>query len=590
MRKQLSALLMLSFAVMMVSAQAPPVVTVLQGFDPVELVSGREVKGAVDLAVVRGRFHYLFSSRENLDRFSSSPEEYQIQMGGGCGQMGPLSGAGNPDRFYVHDRHIYIFASDSCRNSFKAAPAIHLDIPDPIPMGNEVAQKRANELLQLALTGLGGAPRVDSVASFESRSRIVYKQGDKETVGHRVLTIVFPERYRDEEFWGQSSWASVLSGGKASTIDKNGVWVRENAVSVALERELYRHPLAILKARRLPGFVALATGKGTVGEFSVELLAVSFKNATTTLGIDGKTGRILQISYRGRRGAYGEVVKSFSDFRSVDGVILPFGVTESFNGKLIVQPTIVYESLGVNGKIDESLFRAQSQSDNQTKPPVFDLDRYQFGMLVRGPKWTPESTSETQKIQAGHMEHIGKMASTGKLIAAGPMLDSGDLRGIFLFRTDSLEEATRLAAEDPAIKAGRLTLELVTWMAPKGIGAKFMEEYRKDTANTKSTMTRYHLALLRGKPGGSVQSAFSQQVQLDHLRNIRAMLDSGRLAAAGPFAGHAELRGVFVLATVSMEEAKAWAESDPAVKAGLVTVEIHPWLVAKEVWPTGTVR
>lgn len=35
----------------------------------------------------------------------------------------------------------------------------------------------------------------------------------------------------------------------------------------------------------------------------------------------------------------------------------------------------------------------------------------------------------------------------------------------------------------------------------------------------------------------------------------------------------------------SAEEAKAWAESDPAVKAGRVTVEIHPWLVAKEVWP-----
>jgi uncharacterized protein YciI len=232
----------------------------------------------------------------------------------------------------------------------------------------------------------------------------------------------------------------------------------------------------------------------------------------------------------------------------------------------------------------------QAQSGSQTNPPAFDLDRYQFGMLRRGPKWTPESTPETQKIQAGHMDNIGKMASTGKLIAAGPMLDNGDLRGIFLFKTDSVEEATKLAAEDPAIKAGRLALELVTWMAPRGIGARFNEEYRKDPANARTTMTKYHLAFLRGKSGGDVQPASSQQIHLDHLWNIRRMLDSGRLVAAGPFVGNGEVRGVFVFATESMDEARAWAESDPAVKAGLMTVELHPWLVAKEVWPAGTAR
>ena len=232
----------------------------------------------------------------------------------------------------------------------------------------------------------------------------------------------------------------------------------------------------------------------------------------------------------------------------------------------------------------------QAQSGSQTNPPTFDLDRYQFGMLRRGPKWTPESTPETQKIQAGHMDNIGKMASTGKLVAAGPMLDSGDLRGIFLFKTDSVEEATKLAAEDPAIKAGRLALELVTWMAPRGIGARFNEEYRKDPANARTTMTKYHLAFLRGKSGGGAQPALSQQIQLAHLWNIRRMLDSGRLVAAGPFVGNGEVRGVFVFATESMEEARAWAESDPAVKAGLMTVELHPWLVAKEVWTTGSAR
>jgi len=42
---------------------------------------------------------------------------------------------------------------------------------------------------------------------------------------------------------------------------------------------------------------------------------------------------------------------------------------------------------------------------------------------------------------------------------------------------------------------------------------------------------------------------------------------------------------VFVFNTESADEARAWAAADPAVQAGRLVVEIHPWLVAAEVWP-----
>lgn len=219
----------------------------------------------------------------------------------------------------------------------------------------------------------------------------------------------------------------------------------------------------------------------------------------------------------------------------------------------------------------------------EAKAPTFDLEQYQFGILRKGPAWTAESSPEVQTIQAGHMENIRRMASTGKLVAAGPLMDNGDLRGIFIFKATA-EEATRLASEDPAIKSGRMVLNLFAWMGPKGIGASYIEQYRRDPEGTKTTMTQYHLVLLRGRSGTSSQ-AMTQQLQIDHLWNIRRMMDAGKMSAAGPFVNGAELRGLFVLATASADEARAWAESDPAVRAGLLTVEIHPWFVAKEVWP-----
>ena len=92
-----------------------------------------------------------------------------------------------------------------------------------------------------------------------------------------------------------------------------------------------------------------------------------------------------------------------------------------------------------------------------------------FVFLTRGEKWTPEKTPATEEIQKGHMANINRLAEMKKLIVAGPFGDDGRLRGIFVFRVGSLEEAKALTATDPAVQAGRLAMELHTWMVPEGI-------------------------------------------------------------------------------------------------------------------------
>jgi uncharacterized protein YciI len=94
---------------------------------------------------------------------------------------------------------------------------------------------------------------------------------------------------------------------------------------------------------------------------------------------------------------------------------------------------------------------------------------YIFGLLVRGPKWTPEKTAETNKIQEGHMANINRLAETGKLILAGPFFIEGERRGVFIFKVNTLKEAQALTDTDPAVIAGRLKIELYHWTVPKGI-------------------------------------------------------------------------------------------------------------------------
>jgi uncharacterized protein YciI len=92
-----------------------------------------------------------------------------------------------------------------------------------------------------------------------------------------------------------------------------------------------------------------------------------------------------------------------------------------------------------------------------------------LAFLVRGEKWTPEKTPQTEAIQKAHLANINKLAEMKKLVVAGPFGDNGTLRGIFVFRVNTIEEARELAATDPAVKAGRLALQIHPWLVPEGI-------------------------------------------------------------------------------------------------------------------------
>jgi uncharacterized protein YciI len=108
---------------------------------------------------------------------------------------------------------------------------------------------------------------------------------------------------------------------------------------------------------------------------------------------------------------------------------------------------------------------------NVINAPTIPLQptEYVFGLLVRGDKWTPEKTPETEKIQEGHMANINRLAEMGKLVLAGPFFDDGNRRGVFIFKVDSLKEAQDLTDTDPAVKAGRLRIELYQWSVPRGM-------------------------------------------------------------------------------------------------------------------------
>ena len=100
------------------------------------------------------------------------------------------------------------------------------------------------------------------------------------------------------------------------------------------------------------------------------------------------------------------------------------------------------------------------------------MDRDAFELVVlRRPAQPRDYDEETlANIQRGHLAYHASLRESGQVVTNGPVADQPDesLRGFTFYRTGSLDEARRLAQCDPAVLAGRLEIEVMTWYCPPG--------------------------------------------------------------------------------------------------------------------------
>jgi uncharacterized protein YciI len=90
-------------------------------------------------------------------------------------------------------------------------------------------------------------------------------------------------------------------------------------------------------------------------------------------------------------------------------------------------------------------------------------------------------------------------------------------------------------------------------------------------------MKKYVMVFLKEGPNRLKDSVAREQLQNAHLKNIFKLAAEGKLIVAGPFLDDQEIKGIFIFNVSTIEEAKQLSETDPAVKAGSLIMELHPW-------------
>lgn len=323
----------------------------LEGLDPVMLAQGKEVQGDMKFLVTRGKFRYIFASAENKAAFEKDPSQYEIQLDGHCARMGAPT-TGNPDLYAVHNGRIYIFGSEECQTLFKTAPEKYLEVPPPAkaPATAEMI-KRGQELLTKTVETMGGS-KLDQLVSFQKSE---LRGNDAKS----TLQIVFPDSVRFETIRPTFTLVSVVTPSESFFKFNNSARSMPEADQIAFYKELNHELLVLFRARTKSDFKVWAAGSDKLGETTVERVEVELPNFTAALGIDPATGRVLNQTYRGRGpgGVIGNIAINYSDFRSVEGLLLPFKISATFDGQAYPALSATIEAATINGRIDANSFK-----------------------------------------------------------------------------------------------------------------------------------------------------------------------------------------------------------------------------------------
>ena len=90
-------------------------------------------------------------------------------------------------------------------------------------------------------------------------------------------------------------------------------------------------------------------------------------------------------------------------------------------------------------------------------------------------------------------------------------------------------------------------------------------------------MKEYVIAFLKRGVNNDLDSLTRSELFLGHMKNIERMADAGDLVLAGPFTGDTTLKGIYVFNVSTIEEAEVLTNTDPAIKAGYLEMQLIPW-------------
>lgn len=132
-----------------------------------------------------------------------------------------------------------------------------------------------------------------------------------------------------------------------------------------------------------------------------------------------------------------------------------------------------------------------------------------------------------------------------------------------------------------------LVLFFLLGMGSTTLGAQTMpidtagfQTFAHQSGDTTYLMKQYFMCFLKVGPRRNQDEATAAVIQKGHLAHLAELGQQRKICLAGPFGDDSGIQGVVIYSTPTYEEAVRLANEDPAVLAGRLVVEIHPFWAA----------
>lgn len=268
---------------------------------------------------------------------------------------------------YVHKDRLAILvvgkASDFDRPLSSSGAVTALDITIPPPGGGKPAAATASgsnaegkALLAKIVEAMGGKAKITSVRSLRMKASLTLTTPQGEMPIQAEGVSVFPDRsWQKMMGLPMGDMVIVLTPEAAFMAAAQGAQDMPASMKEEGLKDLLREPLLVAQHVDDPKYVFSAGKTEKVGDVETRIIDVNAAGAEVRWFVDPRSGQILRASWQGM-GMSGpaETVADYSDWKSVDGIFIPFKETRTENGAKAM--SIEVKEVELNPAIDPKIF------------------------------------------------------------------------------------------------------------------------------------------------------------------------------------------------------------------------------------------
>jgi hypothetical protein len=263
-------------------------------------------------------------------------------------------------------RRSFLVLAGTAAAALAAAGAAPVPTPAPTPQAPAAHAPAASEadaraLFGKAVASLGGKEKIGSVHDVRTRGQVSAQTGSGEMSLSMETSMIFPDRLAQQVDGPYGRFAMIATPAGAYILTDQGPKDLPVPMRDELLRQITRTAFFLVQKADDPKFHLSLDGEEKVGDATTRALDLSYGDVSVRWFVDPATGRILRSAHDSTSpaGKTVHVVSDFSDFKTVDGVTLPYRILVKTESE--PDQTVVLEEVKLNPGVDPNLF---------TRPPA----------------------------------------------------------------------------------------------------------------------------------------------------------------------------------------------------------------------------